>query len=256
MTLMLQPLLLAIILDSVTRMVGGILVAQALGCFILLYSVFVEDKTGYDEKYYSRVVVWNARTSIAIESITGFLWIIVGLLNDRSYQVKHNEADPKTMFGVLLVGFCLLILSCFSLMLSFWPAVDVSENSRVDRHVVVTLSAESLINDLIEPLLATTNSNGINEAHNEAHTDKEQQGQTNKNNISNTDSDPNNQTSPQNEPSENEPTSRIHGTQHIGCSTSGLSVYWMHHTSDQTPIFIVHSTLCFDDTWVTFSRRL
>ena len=215
------------ILDCVTRMVGGVLVAQAMGCFILLYSVFVEDKTGSDEKYYSRMVVRNVRTSIAIESITGLLWIIVGLLNDRSYQAKQNEADPKTTFGLLLVGFCLLLLSCLSLMLSFWPAVDNSGSTTtqgVGRRVVAS-NAESSTNDLVEPLLAgATNSNDVNEVHNETETDEEEQRQSNETSV-NTDAGSNSQTNPQNEPSEDEPTSRIRGTRRLLALAAPQVVY-------------------------------
>jgi hypothetical protein len=141
-------------IDSVTSMIGGVLVAQGLACLLLMYPMTVEACSptsflvGTDRTEFSQLAIWNVRTSVAIQLITGLLWIIIALYDDRSneafvntanndlptYNKVHNDfflggVHRRTTFGLLLIGFALLILGCLSMMMTFWPATDLDNNT-------------------------------------------------------------------------------------------------------------------------------
>jgi hypothetical protein len=208
-------------------MVGGVLVAQAFACFILLYPMLVVKKSVSDDQS-SRMLVRNVRTSITIEIIMGLCWVLVGVLNDNSDETKNDDTDLKTTFGLLSIGFCLLILSCISLMLSFWPVVTVSGDSQADSRVVqpnaVSAAGDGSIDDLVEPLLASTSSDGSN--HDQIRSDEELQRQLDENNSNReSGSDGNHQADPESEFSANEPTSRIRGTRRLLALAAPQVVY-------------------------------
>lgn len=141
-------------IDSVASMIGGVLVAQGLACFLLIYPMMVEGFSSTsplvatDRTDYSQLAIWNVRTSLAIQLITGLLWIVIALHDDKgneafvkaaknefwTYNEVHNEAlfggvHRRTTFGLLLIGFALLILGFASMMMTFWPATNLDNNS-------------------------------------------------------------------------------------------------------------------------------
>ena len=170
-------------IDSVVSLVGGVLVAQGLACLMLLYpmmseglsSTHVPPLAGTKQSSYSQLAIWNVRSSVTIQLITGLMWIVVALYDDRgneafvrarkNYLGRHtgheNEdilggVHRRTTFGLLLVGFSFLVLGCLSLMLTFWPATNLdnysSSRSTTARDTEQDLTPNN--DNLTEPLLS------------------------------------------------------------------------------------------------------
>ncbi len=168
------------LIDSVASLIGGVLVSQGLACLVLLYPMMSEgfsstplastECTGY-----SGLAIWNVRTSVTMQLITGLIWIIVALYDDRGNEalVRATRKDEfgayidahklgllvgvhrRTTFGLLLVGFTILVLGSFSMMLTFWPATNPDHYSS-RRSTTPTRGAEQdlvLETPLTEPLL-------------------------------------------------------------------------------------------------------
>lgn len=125
------------VIFSVTRMAGGVLLAQSFSCLLLLFPMLVYE---FGNSNLRPASVTMARTSIAVQSVTGLFWVVAGLLDDRvneSSGIRRRET-----FGLLVVGFFILIISCLALMLSFWPVDHYSTNE------------PSQSTSIMEPLLA------------------------------------------------------------------------------------------------------
>lgn len=131
-------------------MAGGVLLAQGLSCIILLVPL-LQDLT--------RAPRWESvaasRTSVAVQSVTGMLWVIVGLVDDRINEAGGDRR--RETFGLLVLGFSILILSCVALMLSFWPVQEEEEESTEPQSTTTT-------NPDMEPLLANGSNNNISPA--------------------------------------------------------------------------------------------
>ena len=167
-------------IDSVTSMIGGVIVAQGLACLLLMYPMTVEACSptsflvGTDRTEFSQLAIWNVRTSVAIQLITGLLWIIIALYDDRSneafvntanndlptYNKVHNDffwggVHRRTTFGLLLIGFALLIIGCLSMMMTFWPATDLDNNTSSRTAATRDREQDSVYGNqnLTEPLL-------------------------------------------------------------------------------------------------------
>lgn len=108
------------ILQAIARMIGGLLLAQSTTCVLLLLPLLRSSMGDL-----THLSIGLSRASIVIQGITGLSWLIVGLINDRTNE--SGEEDRRDKLGLLVVGFTVLILSCISLMLSFWP-MDPSSN--------------------------------------------------------------------------------------------------------------------------------
>ncbi len=169
-------------IDSAASLIGGVLVSQGLACLLLLYPMISEGfsppslaSINRDQNGYSELAIWNVRTSVTMQLITGLLWIVVALYDDRSnesvveasrryefgiFMKFQNEdsfvgAHRRTTIGLLLVGFVILVLGCFSMMLTFWPVTNLNQ-LRSRRGATTTTSVEedlALENNLTEPLL-------------------------------------------------------------------------------------------------------
>jgi ABC-type multidrug transport system fused ATPase/permease subunit len=131
------------VLFSLTRMAGGVLLAQGLSSFLLLVPL-VQDISLRESSDPRTLSVTTSRTSVAVQSVTGLLWVIVGLLDDRVNESSGGGYRRETI-GLLVVGFGILILSCFALMLSFWPVDYDAEPPETSRNPQ---------NPDMEPLLA------------------------------------------------------------------------------------------------------
>lgn len=137
---------------TLSRMVGCVLLGQGISCIVLL-SILSEWVCSINNCHnYSRLAVWNVRTSVTIQIVTGLLWIVVSLFDDRGNEVAGTYR--RNTFGLLLIGFVIFILGCFGMMLSFFPAIETSDGT-VERERIrgedQGSSHES--NDLVEPLL-------------------------------------------------------------------------------------------------------
>jgi ABC-type multidrug transport system fused ATPase/permease subunit len=210
---------------SVTRMAGGVLLAQGLSSIGLSTMLLKDWYSG------SRIIqgtsVTTHRIAIVVQSVTGLLWVIIGLLDDRmttttttTTKTTTHGGDPseehrRETFGLLVVGFAVLILSCWALMLSYWPVDDDdNDNDNDDEmnpearnvHTTVVQTGDS---DLTEPLLASE------EGHRDEHANAEvmfrpleedQEDATEVNNDSSSENDDND---------EHIPTSRIRGTRRL-----------------------------------------
>lgn len=164
-------------IDSVTRMIGGVLVAQGLACLVLLYPMIVEgissnsSTTATNKPNYSPLSIWNARTSVTIQLITGLLWIVIALYDDRGNEAytkaANNEfltqydvdvfggAHRRTTLGLLSIGFVILILGCLSMMMSFLPVTNLNTNSlsRSTMPSDIGQHSDNGNHDLTEPLI-------------------------------------------------------------------------------------------------------
>jgi hypothetical protein len=183
----------AVMMKCVARMAGGVMSAQALACFLLLYPSFTEGPLFViaAQQRYSKMAVWNVRICIAIQSMTGLCWFLVGLLNDERNSINDDvhSNDHRTTFWLLIVGFVILSLSCISLMLSFWPSLVVTDpewaavSSRGDNEFEQTVLTSSRVasnthtnEELTTPLLVTIQSearNGETRGENQAEVDAE-----------------------------------------------------------------------------------
>jgi hypothetical protein len=220
-----------LIIGSVTRMVGGVLIAQAFSCDMLLYPMFVgESLSGRlsspsQTSCSSCTAVANVRISIAVQAVTGLLWIIVGLLDDRAKEAKDGSIDQKPTLGLLLIGFVILVIASLSLMLSFWPVVNV--NVEVQAEQIVRTHGNRFddgLSPLEEPLLTTRSTpmpdnilqeqNGdydASEIHNASQDDEEQLAQSN-NELPELMEE---EFEPDTSSDAHEPTSRIQGTRRL-----------------------------------------
>merc|ERR1719162_557015 len=111
------------------------LISQAIACVFLLYPIMSDS--------YSQLVVWNVRASVTIHIVTGLLWIIVTLFDDRF------------IVSLLMIGFVILLIGCLSMMLSFFPVtVDMGENDVIIGDQSRQLSRrENGADERTEPLL-------------------------------------------------------------------------------------------------------
>jgi hypothetical protein len=160
-------------LDSVTRMIGCILLGQGLSCLLLVYPLLVEESSS---QRHSRLAVWNVRTSIVIQGVTGLLWIVVGLWDDRANEASQSDVVVRrNTLGLLLVGFIILLLACLSLMMSFWPVHQVRmTEGMADVHMSSNGEASTSRGDFLEPLLSADdrgNNQHNNDDDNQVHDD-------------------------------------------------------------------------------------
>jgi len=174
-------------IDSVASLIGGVLVSQGLACLVLLYPIMSEGfslpslASNRNQKGYSELAIWNVRTSVTMQLITGLLWIVIALYDDRSNEslveasrreefgvyIEFQNQKPflgvhrRTTIGLLLVGFVVLILGCFSMMLTFLPATNLDQFS--SRRGATTSAEEDLVleNNLTEPLLERGEENQV-----------------------------------------------------------------------------------------------
>ena len=137
---------------TLSMMVGCVLLGQGISCIVLLVPILLEGVSSINYHNYSRLAVWNVRTSVTIQIVTGLLWVVVALFDDRGNEVAGNY--HRNTFGLLLIGFVILLLGCFGMMLSFFPAVEPSDGT-IERERIRGEDQESSnqSNDLVEPLL-------------------------------------------------------------------------------------------------------
>jgi ABC-type multidrug transport system fused ATPase/permease subunit len=133
------------VIYSVTRMAGGVLLAQGISCLLLTLPLLREFTKPVPHSF----AVSMHRVALAVQSITGMLWVIVGLLDDRVNEVSSNQR--RETFGLLVVGFCILFLACLALMLSFLP---VEEDLTNQEPTQVLDTEEENQRDMEQPLLS------------------------------------------------------------------------------------------------------
>jgi ABC-type multidrug transport system fused ATPase/permease subunit len=131
-------------------MAGGVLLAQGTCCFFLLLPLLLREFT---KSVTDSMAIIANRLSISVQSITGILWLIVGLLDDRVNEASVNKR--RKTFGLMVTGFFILFLSCFALMLSYFPLEADSRNVEVhDRSDIGDEGIEIADDDMEEPLLS------------------------------------------------------------------------------------------------------
>ena len=137
------------VIKSVARMIASLLFAQGLSCVILLVPCLQVSADG-------RVYLWKiylTRLSISMQSVTGLCWIIVGLIDDRMVKDGPDGHQRKT-FGLLIVGFTILVLSSLALMFSFWPIDSSSAQCPTVGQRANSQEGRMQENLITEPLLA------------------------------------------------------------------------------------------------------
>lgn len=188
------------IIYSVTRMAGGALLAQGISCLLLTASLLREFKSPVPRTF----AVSTNRTSLAMQGVTGLMWVIVGLLDDRGNE--GSESRRRETFGLLLVGFAILFLACLALMLSFFPVYENESNHRGPIQVLATEENR----DMEEPLLTPEDQTG---SGNISGSREEQEG------------GPHNLTTNQGDTSLGEATSRIRGTRRLLAMAKPQTLY-------------------------------
>lgn len=142
-TMVLQPLDM-----TLSRMAGAGLLAQALSCFVLLLPMY------HDWSVPTKVSVDKCRTAVGLQGVLSLLFIICGLLDDRV-----GESGSRQSFWLLALGFGILIVSSFGLMLSFWPILEDEEeapaNDRSGHNAAVERDTVGG-NEDTEPLLSSS----------------------------------------------------------------------------------------------------
>jgi hypothetical protein len=200
------------LLETVVRLCGGLLVSQALACALLLYPMIksLADKTNcWNSSRQGDIRLWNLQTCLAVQSVTSLMWVVVGLLNDRSGITAASTR--MSMFGFLI-----LMVSFFGLMASFWPVAGhrATDQSSGDLPLETTNRAPTengvgveQLDSLTEPLLTRTQGG---EEHNENDNlqafDEERQQDLADDDSTNTD---------EGHEEDAEPTSRIRGTRRL-----------------------------------------
>jgi hypothetical protein len=176
------------LIENTARLAGGLLLSQALTSILLSYPILhiLECSLCHlPTTRCNRMTVMNLRVSIALQAITGLVWILVGLLNDSSSNNHNNDPlDPRAEFGLFSVGFLILLISSFGLMLSYWPAV--SETTARNEHSAAPVDPieqgqqtddERPSNPLTEPLLTRISRGNLIDA--DQHERKSETRQTN-----------------------------------------------------------------------------
>ena len=150
------------------RLTGGIILGQGLSSLLLLVNLY-DDFIVQSKTTPRAVSVDKCRTATSLQALTGLLFVVVGLLDDRAsddYNDNHSSNSSGTSENVhslwiLAIGFGILIAACFGLMFSYWPVLlQDDESSSNNSQVVVrsdrVMSEQNQDNSLTEPLLGNT----------------------------------------------------------------------------------------------------
>eukprot|EP00537_Pseudo-nitzschia_pungens_P005045 CAMPEP_0172365276 /NCGR_PEP_ID=MMETSP1060-20121228/8203_1 /TAXON_ID=37318 /ORGANISM="Pseudo-nitzschia pungens, Strain cf. cingulata" /LENGTH=818 /DNA_ID=CAMNT_0013088493 /DNA_START=387 /DNA_END=2843 /DNA_ORIENTATION=- len=141
---------------ALSGVTGSALLALGLGCLLLLVPLAREGGTS------SEVAVWNLRTSVTIQLVTGLFWIVVALCDDSSHSegmgfalTLAEEARFRSTRGLLVVGFAVFVMGCASMMASFWPVGVGVPTATTTATATEERSGEARrdVGDLTEPLL-------------------------------------------------------------------------------------------------------
>ena len=149
------------------RLTGGIILGQGLSSLLLLVNLY-DDFIVQSKTTPRAVSVDKCRTATSLQALTGLLFVVVGLLDDRAsddYNDNDSSNSSSTSENVhslwmLEIGFGILIAACFGLMFSYWPVLLLEEEgSSMDSQVVRSdrvMSEQNRDNSLTEPLLGNT----------------------------------------------------------------------------------------------------
>lgn len=248
--------------DSLASLIGGVLVAQGLACLVLLYPILSEilssasvpRSTASERNEYSLLALWNVRTSVTIQLITGLIWIVIALYDDRSNEASVRATRSnleeysrvlsedflggvrrRTTLGLLMIGFVILVIGCLSMMLTFWPVTNLN-NSTSNRNSTARLAQEDLVvenQNLTEPLLVTNDDEDENEPQSEGesganpstHGEGNDDGNEDPGVQSTSDLESNREEDNEEENHADEPTSRIRGTKRLLAIAAPQVVY-------------------------------
>jgi ABC-type multidrug transport system fused ATPase/permease subunit len=133
---------------TLSRMAGAGLLAQSLSCFVLLLPMY------HDWSVPTKVSVDKCRTAVGLQGVLSLLFVICGLLDDRV-----GESGSRQSFWLLALGFGILIVSSFGLMLSFWPVLENEEEAPTNDEAGQSTTVERDAvdgNEDTEPLLPSS----------------------------------------------------------------------------------------------------
>ena len=233
-------------IDGLARLIGSVLIAQGLACLVLMYPMIVEGFSSappsidVNQTDYSQLAIWNVRTSVTLQLLTGLFWIAVSLYDDRGNDALYNEAlfggvHRRSTFGLLLVGFGIFILGCLSMMMTFWPAANLDSNSLSRRTITRGENQDSAHenHDLTEPLLSQDagiqNSDGsvLSQGESEVNSDEDftSQGGSEDGDANDLENNPSDGNPSDEENDTDEPTSRIRGTQRLLAMAAPQVIY-------------------------------
>jgi ABC-type multidrug transport system fused ATPase/permease subunit len=155
-----------------SRLAGGVLLSQSVGCFLLLLPLLSDcssKRTSYDSydsysyEFVRTLSVHTSRAACVCLSLTGLTMVVIGL-------VFHSQQDLSSM-RLLITGVVVTVLTCASLMVSFWPSVDsnsninsnVNSNRNAPEEEIIFSSTEDNDNEL-NPLLSSLSATNANES--------------------------------------------------------------------------------------------
>ncbi|CAJ1969937.1 unnamed protein product [Cylindrotheca closterium] len=148
---------------TIARMAGGVILAQGISCLVLLMIPSSSNPC---------LAIQTTRVAIAMQGVTGLVWVIIGLWNDEKRgstksaiisEFAEGDQSIGDTFGLLVFGSCVLFVACLALMLSLFPAEPRGSPSLIARN-----EAEARRTDMEEPLLSSReHTDGENPENNE-----------------------------------------------------------------------------------------
>lgn len=159
-----------------SRLAGGVLLSQSAGCFLLLLPLLsdcsskrsdAEAYHSYSNEFVRTFSVHASRAASVCLSLTGLTMVVIGL-------VFHSQQDFSSI-RLLIIGVVVTVLTCASLMASFWPYVDsitnTNSSSNVNGNVNRNAPEEEIIfsstadnENEMNPLLPSFSATNVNES--------------------------------------------------------------------------------------------
>jgi hypothetical protein len=159
--------------SAASRLAGGVLLSQSISCFLLLLpllsdcctSSFSERRTneGIKVDFVRTISVHTSRAASVCLGVTGLTMVVIGL-------VFHSSKQDLSPIRLLIAGVVVTVLTCASLMASFWPFVEDSNNNvhiNVHRNNSDTPEEEIIFSssqDELNPLRASFSATELNES--------------------------------------------------------------------------------------------
>jgi hypothetical protein len=110
--------------SAASRLAGGVLLSQSISCFLLLLPLLSDctsSKKNEVNKFVRTISVHTSRAASVCLGLTGLTMVVIGL-------IFHSQQDLSSI-RLLIAGVMVTVLTCASLMASFWPFVDSNDNN-------------------------------------------------------------------------------------------------------------------------------
>jgi ABC-type multidrug transport system fused ATPase/permease subunit len=133
------------------RLVGCVLLGQALSCFALMFPLLQDTCYPSEGAQNIAIIGDKFRSALASLSIMGLLLVVGGLVDDRSSTDDKNDCDTSAQSTVVIVtGAVTLICALTSMMICFWQPSDDHRTTQASHNeaTVPLLAAENALNQI------------------------------------------------------------------------------------------------------------